>query len=271
MNWLQEGRRKLMPVNHDTTTVEGSSDDIEAKNGLPVNELFYSLQGEGKLAGTPSVFIRTSGCNLRCWFCDSYHTSWEPTHAWLDIETIMDRVTSHEEADHVVVTGGEPLIHDEIVSLLDRLSTAGYHTTIETNGTIYRDATIDLASISPKLASSTPTADKDPQGDGDWAERHDDRRSDMDSLCQLIEAYEGQLKFVVTDRDDMQEINQLVEQIRNTADSRVRDSDVLLMPEGATQHRLNQTRELTAEIALEHGYQYTPRLHVDLWNDAPQT
>ena len=65
-----------MPVASNVDTIgiqDGSTDD-----GLPINELFYSLQGEGKLAGIPSVFVRTSGCNLRCWFCDSYNTSWEP-------------------------------------------------------------------------------------------------------------------------------------------------------------------------------------------------
>jgi 7-carboxy-7-deazaguanine synthase len=260
-----------MPVSSDTASVDEKVVDNEAQDGVPVNELFYSLQGEGKLAGIPSVFVRTSGCNLRCWFCDSYHTSWEPTHAWLDTDTIIDRVTYYDKAEHVVVTGGEPLLHNETVELLDRLRDAGYHTTIETNGTIYRDARIDLASISPKLASSTPTVEKDPQGDGEWVEWHEDCRIDMDALCRLVESYEFQLKFVVTDRGDIPEINQLVDRLRDAANTVIRDSDVLLMPEGATRERLAETRELTAEVAMEHGYQYTPRLHVDLWNDAPET
>ena len=66
-----------------------------------------------KLAGVPSTFVRTSDCNLWCWFCDSYHTPWEPTHAWLSVEEIADRVGDHD-ADHVVVTGGEPTSHDEV-------------------------------------------------------------------------------------------------------------------------------------------------------------
>jgi 7-carboxy-7-deazaguanine synthase len=260
-----------MPVNSDATIVDESAADTEVENELPINELFYSLQGEGKLAGMPSVFVRTSGCNLRCWFCDSSHTSWEPTHAWLDVDTIVDRVSDHEEAGHVVVTGGEPMIHDEIVTLLERLNAAGYHITVETNGTINRDAAIDLASISPKLASSTPTQKKDRQGDGEWADRHEDRRIDMDALCQLVENYDFQLKFVVTGREDMPEINQLVDRLREATSVPIRDSDVLLMPEGATRDRLAETREVAAEVAMEHGYQYTPRLHVDLWNDAPET
>lgn len=260
-----------MPVSSDVTAADIDSANIEAKDGLPINELFCSLQGEGTLAGVPSVFIRTSGCNLRCWFCDSYHTSWEPTHAWLDLDTIVTKVKDHNEANNVVVTGGEPLIHDETVELLNRLSAAGYHTTVETNGTIYRDASIDLASISPKLANSTPTLDKDPKEDGQWAKQHEDRRINIDNLARWVEDYDFQLKFVITDRDDMPEINRLVNRLRESTDAVVRDSDVLLMPEGATRNRLDETRELTAELALEQGYRYTPRLHVDLWGDAPGT
>jgi 7-carboxy-7-deazaguanine synthase len=256
-----------MPVNADRSTVSASEGDGD----LPINELFYSLQGEGTLAGTPSVFVRTSGCNLRCWFCDSYHTSWEPTHAWLDIEEIIDEVRSHGQAEHVVLTGGEPMIHDESVALLEELDDYGYHTTVETNGTIYRDAPIDLASISPKLASSTPTAERDPKGDGEWAERHERDRIDMDALADLVDAYDSQLKFVVTGREDMPEIEALVADIRDAASTTIEDAQVLLMPEGMTRDQLDERRNAVADLAMEYGYSYTPRLHVDLWNDAPGT
>jgi 7-carboxy-7-deazaguanine synthase len=258
-----------MPVNADTDGLDDGSPDSE--HALPINELFYSLQGEGRLAGVPTVFVRTSGCNLRCWFCDSYHTSWEPTHAWMDVDEIVAEVESHDQADHVVLTGGEPMLHDESADLLDRLGEAGYHTTVETNGTIYRDAHIDLASISPKLASSTPTAERDPQGDGEWAERHETQRIDVDALARLVDQYDSQLKFVVTGPDDMPEIEQLVERVRAATFTTVPDSDVLLMPEGTTREQLADTRTEVAELAMEYGYRYTPRLHVGLWNDAPGT
>lgn len=259
-----------MPVNskQDAASKHTLSADAE---GLPINELFYSLQGEGVLAGTPSVFVRTSGCNLRCWFCDSYHTSWEPTHAWMTIDEIIEEVKSYEQAEHVVLTGGEPLIHEESAELLARLDTAGYHTTVETNGTIYRDAAIDLASISPKLASSTPTTARDPKGNGEWDARHEDRRLDLDALGKLVESYEFQLKFVVTSREDLPEIANLVERLRDGTQADIRDDHVLLMPEGMTRESLDETRNEVAELAMEHGYRYTPRLHVDLWNDAPGT
>jgi 7-carboxy-7-deazaguanine synthase len=268
-----------MPVNANEETVPAdaaAATDTDAAaapedgTALPINELFYSLQGEGKLAGMPTVFVRTSGCNLRCWFCDSYHTSWEPTHAWMDLDGILAEVEQHD-ADHVVLTGGEPMLHEASVELLDRLGERGYHTTVETNGTIYRDTHIDLASISPKLASSTPTPERDPTGEGEWAERHEDRRIDMDALARLVDAYDSQLKFVVTGPEDMAEITDLVERVRAATSTRVADSDVLLMPEGVTREHLEETRTTVAELAMEYGYRYTPRLHVDLWNDAPGT
>lgn len=258
-----------MPVNSAKSDLaqNSSSDSLS----LPINEVFYSLQGEGKLAGTPSVFIRTSGCNLRCWFCDSYHTSWEPTHDLMEIDELIKKVQEYEGAEHVVVTGGEPLIHDETVKLINRMQDGGYHTTVETNGTIVRDAAIDLVSLSPKLASSTPTAEKDPIGDGEQAEHHERCRINVDSLAEMVDSYEFQLKFVVTNRDDMPEINDLVEQIRDVTATTINDSDVLLMPEGATRSSLADTSDSVAELALKHGYRYSPRLHVDLWNDAPGT
>ena len=237
-------------------------------DALPVNELFGSLQGEGKLAGVPSVFVRTAGCNLRCWYCDSYHTSWEPTGAWRSVEDVLAAVGDHD-TDHVVLTGGEPLVHEASVTLLERLEAAGYHTTVETNGTIPCEAPVDLASVSPKLTNSSPTAERDPAGDGEWADRHDNRRIDVEAVSSLLEAHTFQLKFVVTGRADLEEVERLLERIRAATAVTVADTDVLLMPEGATRERLAETGTEVAELAAERGYRYTPRLHVDLWNDAP--
>ena len=257
-----------MPVNANADHLDGRPESSE-DDALPINELFSSLQGEGKLAGVPSVFVRTSGCNLRCWFCDSYHTSWEPTHAWMTVEEVLEEVQSYPNSEHVVVTGGEPMIHDEIEPLVTGLAEADYHVTVETNGTIYRDLPIDLASISPKLATSTPTSENDPKGDGEWAERHENRRIDREALAKLVEAYDFQLKFVVTGSEDLPEIADLVADLREATSIRIRDSDVQLMPEGTTREEIDRHRETVAELATEHGYRYTPRIHVDLWNDAP--
>ena len=272
-----------MPVS-STPNVDDSNPNTEGEGpALPINELFESLQGEGVLAGVSSVFIRTSGCNLRCWFCDSYHTSWEPTHAWMGLDEIVDRVEAYD-AEHVVLTGGEPLIHDEAVTLINRLSEQGYHITIETNGTIAPppETGIDLASISPKLASSTPTPERPPAGGSadaeteadavdDWQQRHEATRIDYDALGALVDRFEFQLKFVLTGQDDLPEIETLVDELRSRTETEIKDTDVLLMPEGQTRSQLAETRQEVAELAVESGYRYTPRLHVDLWNDAPET
>ena len=259
-----------MPVTSDIDRPDSAPDGA----ALPINELFYSIQGEGKLAGTPSVFVRTSGCNLRCWFCDSYHTSWDPSHAWMAVEEIVAEVEQYD-TNYVVLTGGEPLMHEESVALLEALAERDYHTTVETNGTIYRKAKIDLVSASPKLQNSTPTPDVErPDGepvDDGWAERHEQRRLDIGVLGKFADAHDVQLKFVVTDESDMPEVEAVVEDVRAAAPWQVRDRDVLLMPEGATRERLAETRERVAELAMKYGYRYTPRLHVDLWNDAPET
>jgi 7-carboxy-7-deazaguanine synthase len=250
-----------------STAASGTDGETDA---LPINELFSSLQGEGTLAGVPSVFVRTSGCNLRCWFCDSYHTSWEPTHARMSVGAVVERVREYDPS-HVVLTGGEPLLHEAAVSLLDRLGAGGYHTTVETNGTVYRDAHVDLLSLSPKLENSTPTPERNPKGEGEWATHHAERRLDVETMAALVEAYPFQLKFVVSGERDMEEIDELLGELRGVSSTPIADADVLLMPEGATRERLAETRETVARLAMEYGYRYTPRLHVDLWNDAPGT
>jgi 7-carboxy-7-deazaguanine synthase len=121
---------------------------------LKIAELFYSIQGEGSLVGVPSVFIRTSGCNLRCAWCDTPYTSWRPEGTDLELDGILDEVAAFP-ARHVVVTGGEPMIAPDIVALTGRLRALGRHITIETAGTVFAPVACDLMSISPKLANST--------------------------------------------------------------------------------------------------------------------
>jgi len=119
---------------------------------MKISEIFYSIQGEGILAGVPSVFVRTSGCNLRCTWCDTPYASWRPIGDDLPIDAILADVRLRR-ATHVVVTGGEPMIQDEIVRLTERLKELGMHITIETAGTVYQPVICDLMSISHKLAN----------------------------------------------------------------------------------------------------------------------
>ena len=184
---------------------------------MKIAELFYSLQGEGSLVGVPSVFVRTSGCNLRCRWCDTPYTSWQPEGTDWPLDRILDEVRAHP-ARHVVVTGGEPMIAPEIVPLTERLRAAGLHITIETAGTVFEPVACDLMSISPKLSNSTP--------DGPWAAQHDRVRIQLEVLRRLMERFEYQLKFVMECPRDVEEVSGLVEALG--ADR----GRVILMPEG---------------------------------------
>src|SRR5690242_18024276 len=117
-------------------------------------EIFYSIQGEGKLGGVPSVFVRASGCNLRCTWCDTPYASWNPQGDDVGVDEIVRRVGEYR-ATHVVVTGGEPMIMPDIAELCEALKHAGHHITLETAATVYKAVRIDLASLSPKLSNST--------------------------------------------------------------------------------------------------------------------
>ena len=174
---------------------------------MKIAEIFYSVQGEGMLAGVPSVFIRTSGCNLRCTWCDTPYTSWAPEGDQLDVPDILSRVAGFP-ARHAVVTGGEPMLFDETVELTRALHERGKHITIETAGTVSKPVICDLMSISPKLANSTP---HDREG-GRWAATHDRLRYQPDVLRDLMTRYEYQMKFVIADPDDLAEVKQMIDE-----------------------------------------------------------
>src|SRR5881394_3201980 len=122
---------------------------------MRIAEIYASLQGEGLLTGTPSVFVRTTGCNLRCWFCDTPYTSWQPEGEQRSWESVRDEVLTRD-VEHVVITGGEPMLQRDVVPLSRALAEQGRLITIETAGTIYRPVAAHLMSISPKLANSSP-------------------------------------------------------------------------------------------------------------------
>src|SRR5438874_12490999 len=98
---------------------------------MRIAEVYTSRQGEGLLTGTPSVFVRTSGCNLRCWFCDTPYTSWQPEGEDWSVDAVVEEARRlAAEIRHVVVTGGEPMLFAELIPLCARLHSAGLHITI---------------------------------------------------------------------------------------------------------------------------------------------
>ena len=207
--------------------------------------------------GMPSIFVRTSGCNLRCVWCDTPYTSWQPEGDELSLDEIMARVDVHTTARHVVVTGGEPMIAPQIVELTEGLRARGLHITIETAGTVYKPVRCDLMSISPKLAHSTPV--------GEWSTTHERLRIQADTLCRLMGEFDYQLKFVVAAREDLAEISTLIEQLG--ADR----SKVILMAEGIDPVVLRERGVWLAEICKREGFRLSPRLHVDLYGNTRGT
>jgi 7-carboxy-7-deazaguanine synthase len=224
---------------------------------LKISEIFYSIQGEGTLLGVPSVFVRTSGCNLRCTWCDTPYTSWQPEGQERSIGAIVDEVSSYG-ASHVVITGGEPMIAPQIEELTEELTARlKPHITIETAGTVDAHVRCDLMSISPKLANSTPHT----RDDGRWAAQHERLRYQPEILRRLIQLYPYQLKFVIAEPGDLQQVNAIVGDI---GASRNR---VVLMAEGVDATILAERGRWLAEIAKREGFRVTPRMHIDLWGN----
>ena len=131
---------------------------------MRISEIFYSVQGEGELTGIPSVFVRTSGCNLRCGWCDTPYASWAPEGPEMTIEAILAEVQKHPTR-YVVLTGGEPMVAKAMRDLCRELRSLGKHITIETAATIAPEAIdCDLASLSPKLSNSNPKSSRTGSG-----------------------------------------------------------------------------------------------------------
>lgn len=223
---------------------------------MRIAEVFFSVQGEGTLLGVPSVFVRASGCNLRCAWCDTPYTSWQPEGGDRSLDAILDEVRGYG-ARHVVVTGGEPMIAPEIVKLTECLKQLNLHITIETAGTVFAPVHCDLLSISPKLGNSTPHQ----REDGRWAAQHERLRYQPAVLRQLMASYPYQLKFVVTGPEDVHEIRSMLQDLGATAER------VVLMPEGIDADTLRDRGRWIVEICKREGWRFSPRLHVDLWGN----
>jgi 7-carboxy-7-deazaguanine synthase len=267
-----------------------------------------TLQGEGKLVGIPVLFIRTSGCNLRCtWttatgkvsICDTPYASHNPVE--VDVMDIVDVVAvvraNLQQIRHVIISGGEPTIQPlPLVELARKLKKElNVHITLETNGVLFVPELaryIDLFSISPKLKSSDPDAKKnrllDHPVEKNYIRDHPKFRRNTSTLQKYINAcmhkgsYYGdepgsalhrklnkdfQLKFVIARESDMDEIrHDFLDHL-----SFVEPDDVILMPVGGTPELLRESMEMTAGLAIQYGFRYTPRLQIDLFGDKAGT
>jgi 7-carboxy-7-deazaguanine synthase len=243
---------------------------------MRIAEIYKSMQGEGFLTGTPSVFVRASGCNLRCRFCDTPFASWQPEGEQFTVAEILAQVEAIDAA-HVVLTGGEPMIFPESVELTAALRRSGRHITIETAGTRYLPVACDLMSVSPKLSNSTPlkgsgvfvlpsefaeqdrpAQTKTPDPFTTWAERHERRRHAPDVIRRLISTYPYQVKFVVESAADCREVDEYLVDFPEIDRGRV-----MLMPMGTEPAALAEIGVWLAPYCAERGLHYCPRRHVE--------
>lgn len=239
---------------------------------LPASGLHHpgTIQGEGKLNGIPSLFIRLAGCNLRCnWQlpdgcfspCDTLYASYRIQQtSTLTVEEIYRIVRQNTgNLRHIVITGGEPLLQaKELKALCICLKTDNYHITLETNATLFDPelaAYIDLFSLSPKLTASHPGS----------VPREEYQKpaciqSYIDYACRHHK--DIQLKFVHACPQDIKEIKELLSVLRHW-----KQEDILLMPVGGTPELQQLQQHKTLACCIENGWRYCERLHIRLFGN----
>lgn len=232
-------------------------------------EIFHSLQGEGVSAGRPSVFVRLSGCNLACHWCDTPYT-WHFTGSTavhrgnqtfdrsansltLETEQVAERIAAFG-CRHIIFTGGEPLLQQPALAALCDLLGPGHHIEIESNGTVALTpdfgAHVDQLNLSPKLRHSANA---------------DASRINSAVLAGYAEDPRAWFKFVVATPGDADEVAALA------ADHGLPANRILLMPEGTSTAVLQQRTAWLAPLCLAHGWRFTDRLHIHLYGDTRGT
>ncbi len=228
---------------------------------MRVIEIFHSLQGEGILSGTPSLFVRLAGCPLRCRWCDTRYAWAFSAGDEYGMDDLVEAIGKHP-CGHVVLTGGEPMVgpdlaaREGLVELTGRLRARRMHVTIETAGGLFTpDLACDLMSISPKMTNSAPAEPA-------LAQTHDRQRLNPEALAALMETYVCQLKFVVEAADDVSEICRLLDGLPPVPPDRI-----LLMPQARTREELLARTPQVVQLCQETGYRFGHRLQVLLWSD----
>jgi 7-carboxy-7-deazaguanine synthase len=228
-----------------------------AEEQLPVSEIFLSIQGEGVHAGTPSVFLRTFRCNLTCTWCDSKYTWLNQDRAKPGVEytlmpvgSVVERVASFG-CKHLAVTGGEPLLHQRVLApLLKTLRGQGIFVEVETNGTIAPSAefaqSVDCFNVSPKISNSLV---------------QERVRARPDSLRAFVATGKAWFKFVVCDRRDVEEVEEMLLRFD------IQRERVMLMPEGTDVATLLERSNWLAEVCKERELRFSTRLHILLYGN----
>jgi 7-carboxy-7-deazaguanine synthase len=176
------------------TLVKISAEPTDQAVRLRVNEIFYSLQGETRTVGFPTVFIRLTGCPLRCGYCDTEYAFHEGD--WTTITVILGQVAGHKSR-YVTVTGGEPLAQRPCIELLARLCDAGYEVSLETSGAV------DISKVDARVCI---VMDVKTPGSGEVT------KNQTANLAHLKQS--DQLKFVICDRADYEWSREFLKQER---------------------------------------------------------
>lgn len=258
---------------------------------LNIVDCFVSIQGEGIYAGNPSLFIRVSGCNLRCCFkgsvCDTAYSSFSPEKGIYTKDDVIKSLEQYPNVKHIVVTGGEPMLYQkELVDLFQYIHGEYYLITIETNGTIApideMEEFVALYSISPKLNTSIPEPNFVYQVpvNGEVTSKSftkkecdalNEKRINIEAICKMINQSDYQLKFVYSNEDSLKEILEILDRIDNYMETNggfpVISTFIMLMPEGITSEQINENGRKAVNACIEHGWVYTDRLHIRLWGD----
>lgn len=253
---------------------------------LPISEIFHSIQGEGMFTGVPSIFIRVIGCNLRCVFkgstCDTPYTSFCPeTAKYGSISDVLNAIEQirkqYPHTEHIVITGGEPLLYrKELCELIRNIrQMMNVCITIETNGTLPAlEAGVDLYSISPKLSTSEASEEDVQKGiiTEEWRQKHAHTRYNPDNLFDLLQCGDDfQLKFVYSGRECIGEINRIIDALdcQGKNDGLTRSyikQRIMLMPEGINREQIEAHQLECVQACMENGWQYCDRLHIRLWD-----
>jgi len=244
-----------------TTKTLKKEHDQTPTTTLPVNEMFISIQGEGRFAGHPALFIRFNYCNLGCSWCDTRYT-WDSRQIETDTSMSPEEIATkaRQEATkasaeisslHVVLTGGEPMLHQSILpEMINQLRSIGINfIEIETNGTIVpteeMQKVIDWWNCSPKLTNSGGS-----------------RKECIvpEALKAISLTGRADFKFVICEKTD-------IEEIKNNFLRHIPSQRVILMAEGSTREKQIANAPATIDLCLKHSFRFSPRLHILAWDN----